>query len=749
MKCIRLKIVFFFMLNIAIFINSLNINKEKFLNNKEENQSYYENKKASHAEENNSTKQLIKQASDYIKTIDSLLLNRNLEFTNSLSIIVTNESNSTDDLKLKFSNEINSDAIVEANIVKNLEKEGWNRLNIETHSLTNSKDSKGLILNPYIQMYLAGYIEGKLTNENISTFYNNIKNNSSGRSVRQKAWEDLRTFLNKSGNNLFKNIENSNTLVEGLNQEYSDLLSLGVFQLKGILEGYNDSNNNTLTVGDFLIVQADGEISELSRMLNYRKAPSNFRLGSKNYFKNAFNIDFKDKSKEEFFNNNFHAKLNLRNDHCSALVKVLRDSNGKLKELLTGHVTWSDYSESIKYIKRYKFGFKTPSEIIEKYNQSNRTESKNETITTNKNSSSEVISTISSSNNYSTKKSDICTNNSYKNVLEKPAEIIFTAYPGTLSSTDDFYLTSEKLMVTETTLEVIDVNLYKKAKSSEFYIPNFLRVNSATIYSRSSYNWMHQFCTYNTGTYSSQWIINDYKVFENLKNLDKSKSRKIQVDKDLLNLSNGMTIIMEQTPDAIIVHDLSKEILENSYFPGFNKAFFQETQKDLNTNLIEEVYGEEFSYEKSPRKIIFNLLENKITSEKEFKDTLMYNGYNLSKENDNNKLSSDPSYSNAAVGISSRYDLTESKMPFGGTDFKMTSLKMISNMEAIYHSGPTTENNDNLIIFNWDDYDKLVDQNKANKIYHEGVPNSFNFPFIKINSSNILSESDSTQYKFD
>lgn len=62
---------------------------------------------------------------------------------------------------------------------------------------------------------------------------------------------------------------------------------------------------------------------------------------------------------------------------------------------------------------------------------------------------------------------------------------MFSSYPGCISSTDDYYVTDKKLMVTETTLDVIDMNVYKKVKSSASYIPNFMRINAASLFSNS------------------------------------------------------------------------------------------------------------------------------------------------------------------------------------------------------------------------------------------------------------------------
>ncbi len=65
---------------------------------------------------------------------------------------------------------------------------------------------------------------------------------------------------------------------------------------------------------------------------------------------------------------------------------------------------------------------------------------------------------------------------------------MFSSYPGCISSTDDYYITDKKLMITETTLDVIDMNGYKRVKNSDSYIPNFMRINAASLFSNSGVN---------------------------------------------------------------------------------------------------------------------------------------------------------------------------------------------------------------------------------------------------------------------
>jgi hypothetical protein len=127
-------------------------------------------------------------------------------------------------------------------------------------------------------------------------------------------------------------------------------------------------------------------------------------------------------------------------------------------------------------------------------------------------------------------------------------ETTFSSYPGCLSSTDDYYITNNKLMITETTLEVIDVNDYDKVKKADKYIPNFMRINAATFFSKTGKEWIDNFSYYNSGTYSSQWMIVDYKVFYKMKQTG-------QNEKGLLN-------VLEQTPGVIISHDISDYLYE-------------------------------------------------------------------------------------------------------------------------------------------------------------------------------------------
>lgn len=124
----------------------------------------------------------------------------------------------------------------------------------------------------------------------------------------------------------------------------------------------------------------------------------------------------------------------------------------------------------------------------------------------------------------------------------------FSGYAGTLSSTDDWYVTSNNLLITETTLEVIDIEKYKNVKSSENYIPNFLRVLSASRFSKNAKEWCQTIAASNSGTYSSQWMVIDYNIFKSIKGSKKKK--------------NGLVYMLEQTPDRVTYHDISSHMFK-------------------------------------------------------------------------------------------------------------------------------------------------------------------------------------------
>ena len=91
-----------------------------------------------------------------------------------------------------------------------------------------------------------------------------------------------------------------------------------------------------------MILQADGEVSELLRYI--RALSKDAEIGEKGYFKKAFGINTNDPAK-------FWGEL-MWQSKCSAMIKITKDENGNWKDLLSGHNTWTSYSEMIRTFKQ-------------------------------------------------------------------------------------------------------------------------------------------------------------------------------------------------------------------------------------------------------------------------------------------------------------------------------------------------------------------------------------------------------------
>jgi len=132
-----------------------------------------------------------------------------------------------------------------------------------------------------------------------------------------------------------------------------------------------------------------------------------------------------------------------------------------------------------------------------------------------------------------------------------------------------------------------------------------------------------------------------------------------------------------------------------------------------------------------------NQLASKVKDLKSLKDVLRYNSFR--KQSGFN----DPSIIDPSKGISSRSDLGMFRHLSGGIDTKVTNQDLVSKMTSIAISGPTTENNENLPVFDFTKIDPLK------RILRDGVPEKFNFPYVLMNPKTICCDSVNDLYKFD
>ncbi len=540
-----------------------------------------------------------------------------------------------------ITNSTPKNSIAEVTYINDIETFGWGKLNVHTY---NKSDE-------YTQSYCAGYLEGIVTYQEISNFYYNLYNNYHKES---KLIDKIIAFLELVSKELLSKL--SQITKDTSFYEYQ--LYLSFQQLVGLYHGYNSmSKDNKLSIGKLLLIQSDSEIPELLNYFKYHKKEL-IQLGDKNYFKRAFGLKSNNPNKAWI-------KL-ISHSRCSAFIKLVTDNQNRVTDLLSGHTTWSSYSELIRIYKHYSFNNNTTS-------------------------------------------------------------LIFSSYPGVLTSTDDFIISKNKLVIMETTIEVIDINLYKQMKLEyKNYVPNFMRVLLASKNAKNNKEWITLFRKNMSGTYSSQWMILDYKIFNKIKG---KTLNKVKQYKNLFQLT-------EEIPNKIISHDISNVLYNKKYFGSYNRAFLNSSKKTLNQQLIEHLYGNKFSYNDGNRALIFKHFNRKIRTLKQMNDLLRYNGYK-----GNNDWKEDPSKKSPSKGISARFDLEKGYLYelSGGVDTKVTNSSLVNQMGSVVVLGPTQGNINQLKAFTW--------RKNKDKVYHKGVPKKLSFPHLMMSPHTINGKSQKYVFK--
>ncbi|GAM21619.1 hypothetical protein SAMD00019534_047940 [Acytostelium subglobosum LB1] len=335
--------------------------------------------------------------------------------------------------------------------------------------------------------------------------------------------------------------------------------------------------------------------------------------------------------------------------HCSSLIKLTDD----LTELYAGHTTWSSFYEMVRLFKIYTFAF------------SDETQSASKTT-------------------------------------------MFSSYPASLSSIDDFYLLDTGLVVIETTNGIMNNELYLAVTPSS--VLSWIRVIIANRMATSGATWCSTFAIQNSGTYNNQWIIVDYNRFvpgEDAK--------------------DGMVYILEQIPGYVEFDDVTN-IVRTGYWPSYNVPYFEYIYNisGFNETMYHtSTYGNFFTYSANPRAMIFRRDANTVYTFEQYQAELRYNNWQ------HDTLSG----GNSGNAISSRFDLVKSnpsgnpylnKDAFGGIDSKAVNQPMVRAMQVAAQSGPT---HDQQPPFNWKD-------NNWSYV-HVGMPDEWKFPWVTITPSSM------------
>lgn len=296
--------------------------------------------------------------------------------------------------------------------------------------------------------------------------------------------------------------------------------------------------------------------------------------------------------------------------------------------------------------------------------------------------------------------------------------VTFSSYPGLIFSGDDFYLLSSGLAVMETTNSNNNKNL--TAKITYRSVMDWTRNIVANRLANYGIEWSKWFKKYNSGTYNNQFMVLDYKQFEPGQ-----------------PLKSGLLWVTEQMPGYMVSEDMTDTLRNKSYWSSYNVPYFEKIYNISGYPQMVEKYGDWFTYNRTPRALIFARDHSNVTSMEAMTKLMRYNDY---MNDPLSRCDCVPPYS-AENAISARSDLNNPKgrYPFsalsfrahGGTDMKLTNSSLFASLEFLSVAGPTF---DSLPPFRWSTSGFPTEK-------HEGHPDLFQFePLIhKWNQSGNLS----------
>lgn len=341
---------------------------------------------------------------------------------------------------------------------------------------------------------------------------------------------------------------------------------------------------------------------------------------------------------------------------CSALIKVLPGR----QDLLVSHDTWNTYQSMLRILKRYSLAYRTSP--------------------------------------------------TGKGTIPGKTQV-FSSYPGSIFSGDDFYLLSSGLVTLETTIGNSNPDLWKFVRPCGA-VMEWLRNIVANRLADSGPAWADIFSKHNSGTYNNQWMVVDYKLFVPGK------------DTQL-----GLFTVLEQIPGMIVTADRTQELFKTGYWASYNIPYFEAVFNASGGPELVQEYGSWFSYSQNPRAQIFRRNQTLVTDIESMVRLMRYNNY---EEDPLSRCDACDPVQNGENSISARSDLNPAngsypfgalkQRPHGGTDMKMTSFGLFQRLELLAVSGPTW---DQTPVFQWS-------RSPYNDLPHMGHPDRWDFSTVHV-----------------
>ncbi|EKF38636.1 lysosomal/endosomal membrane protein p67, putative,lysosomal membrane glycoprotein, putative [Trypanosoma cruzi marinkellei] len=205
----------------------------------------------------------------------------------------------------------------------------------------------------------------------------------------------------------------------------------------------------------------------------------------------------------------------------------------------------------------------------------------------------------------------------YKTYRVEHRSVTMTTYPGLIHSIDDWYMTSERLAVMETTNGIFNNSLYTYLNPRT--VSEFLRVMIANFLATDSPSWVKYFSLNNSGTYNNQWMVLNMAAVANPK----------------APMPANTFWVAEQLPGStfplgVTAADMTDHLNKHGYWASYNIPYFENVY-NISGYLTKEEFGDYFSYTKCPRAKIFERNQSGVVSLETMKRLIRYNNYKEDK----------------------------------------------------------------------------------------------------------------------
>ena len=384
-----------------------------------------------------------------------------------------------------------------------------------------------------VQVFAAGYVEGRLTAfrirqnyENLHSYFTRTMNASLEEPMKWIKEQDMwvrgqcrdKTGLDMpegrpagemlqhphegahmlSGKRHKKNHKRKHKHDE--DHRYWLAVCLAIRQFDGIVFGYNQAAMEhagddipAMAYDDLLFLESNGDLYDIIDMMDPSQRPTwGLNGGLERTMMKAKGIHEageKEEAAERLF------RSIALSGKCSALVKITPD----LREIYMGHSTWDSFTAMLRIYKHYEFDLQQLSPAAQK--------------------------------------------------------VSFSSYPGEVFSDDDFYILSSKMVLLQTTNKIFNDGLFKHLKTDS--VLSWQRVRAANWLGSSGKEWVDVFKKENSGTYNNQYMVIDLKKF--------------RPGEDALP---GLLWVAEQIPGQVQSADMTRMLMMAAYWPSMNIPHF-------------------------------------------------------------------------------------------------------------------------------------------------------------------------------